>query len=529
MVSSSGWISGTRALRRSGAATVGDRMRQVGFAGLARTVVERLVEEPVTEDRSPPAETLSDLRHVLGGECEGVTATDEGKECCAELIRCVCGLERAVVAAGGGGSELRLQLATAREYLTGDARWRASQPVENWHAFRRLVACDVPPADWYDTTSMSASQMHHARLALEKKITGHWMGLIHAAAALRVVFRENAHVEVTRRAREEESRELLRTILRAWREIRDGVKAGAARWESRWATRTVGESALARRLSFGVQNEGSGWALEEGWKVRVLLTWQRLVRGGVVRRARRNSPLWLAAQQNRFRQLAQLRRSDEDIPSSSTTYEWVQEDEIMREQGVTSGAAAAIMRRQSRSAGNAYTTLVSGQHGTRDSANARNKQHKRTRKGDAKQPLEHSTPASSSQAAGATLTCSSAATLMDTMHTGRQVHGVPEEEGVEVEQEHLHARGRDGRPAIQREDRASPAQHSTTTAADSGRTSTEPKENGGNGETDATEASQQRGTQGGRDGLLVFSEHARELLEARVGGWYWTQPAHGDG
>jgi hypothetical protein len=27
----------------------------------------------------------------------------------------------------------------------------------------------------------------------------------------------------------------------------------------------------------------------------------------------------------------------------------------------------------------------------------------------------------------------------------------------------------------------------------------------------------------------VFSEHARELLEARVGGWYWTQPAHGDG
>ena len=199
----------------------------------------------------------------------------------------------------------------------------------------------------------------------------------------------------------------------------------------------------------------------------------------------------------------------------------------MREQGVTSGAAAAIMRRQSRAAGSAHTTLASGQHGTRDSANARNKQHKRSREGDAKQPLEHNTPASSSQAAGATLTCSSAATHTDTVHTGRQVHGVPEEEGVEMEQEHLHARGRDGRPAIQREDQASSPQHSTMTA-DSGRTSTEPKENGGNGETDATEASQQRGTQGGRDGLLVFSEHARELLEARVGGWYWTQPAHGE-
>ena len=31
------------------------------------------------------------------------------------------------------------------------------------------------------------------------------------------------------------------------------------------------------------------------------------------------------------------------------------------------------------------------------------------------------------------------------------------------------------------------------------------------------------------DTVLVFTEDARVLLEARVGGWHWVKPAEGDG
>ena len=40
--------------------------------------------------------------------------------------------------------------------------------------------------------------------------------------------------EVARRGRAEEGRGMARLVLRAWREVCDGVAAGAAKWEGRW-------------------------------------------------------------------------------------------------------------------------------------------------------------------------------------------------------------------------------------------------------------------------------------------------------
>ena len=86
---------------------------------------------------------------------------------------------------------------------------------------------------------------------------------------------------VARRETREQARAWLRLCMRAWREQTDGARAHAGRWERRWAHAGAGgDCALAARVRMP-----AGCAVlweEEGWRVRVLLEWQRLVNGGRV-------------------------------------------------------------------------------------------------------------------------------------------------------------------------------------------------------------------------------------------------------
>ena len=63
---------------------------------------------------------------------------------------------------------------------------------------------------------------------IDKSITEAWMGLIEAAHELRVVWQRRSAPQTTRRETFEAGREIARVILRAWREVTDKVRAGAA-------------------------------------------------------------------------------------------------------------------------------------------------------------------------------------------------------------------------------------------------------------------------------------------------------------
>ena len=88
----------------------------VGFAGLSRTVVEKLVQEGGKRDEDtfaatyPHSNTLADMRHVLGGEC---SALDTGP-----LLTQISSVERTIVRNGGGNTELRELLMEASHYLS---------------------------------------------------------------------------------------------------------------------------------------------------------------------------------------------------------------------------------------------------------------------------------------------------------------------------------------------------------------------------------------------------------------------------
>ena len=80
--------------------------------------------------------------------------------------------------------------------------------------------------------------------------------------------------------------------VRAWREVADGLPAGAAKWEMQW--RRGVDCQLARRLVI-TQAALARWD-EEWHPVRRLLTWLRLIRASHVRRARGRSDTWRQAQ-----------------------------------------------------------------------------------------------------------------------------------------------------------------------------------------------------------------------------------------
>lgn len=465
---SDGWVAGTRGKRRLGVAEEAGG-RWVGFAGLARTTVERLVADGAQRDedeassREPLADRLADLRHVLGGGCEGAEGSEKTVR---EMLGLVAEMERAVVRAGGAASELRALVTRARGYLEGDAQARAARPEEEWEALRGLIACYVPAPDWDWAVGGSASAEREARLAFEKRLIAPWHGLLEGASQLRLQWKEAAAREVSRREQMEAGRGMLRVLVRAWREVCDDVRASAAQFDQRWqavqaAAAAAGgdagahDCALARRLKFACS--GSAWATEAGWQVRVLLAWQRLVRAGVVRRARQRSPVWRQQRQQHLRRRVHASTGAEGIASSVTHFDHGREEQIAAERAVSSGAAAVLARRRRPQAQERDSAAASGSGGwSRRLVGAA---------GSLRGGAEH-------VAAGGSVSS-------------------PVEEG-----------GRAHGAAGPRADHNEPLSPAST--------------DGG-------------GTNRRGDSTLVFSERARERFEDIVGGWYWVKPPEGVG
>lgn len=293
------WAESARTRRRLGpvetAAAGQQPVRWVGFAGLAQTTIERLLrlgDEESADARAsnlPLAVTQADARHVLGGECPGVPRAAEATAAAAASVR---GMLRCVASAGGRASTLFAQLEAAAAYLAAPAAARAEQPEAHWRAYQRVVAGDLERPDW----PMGAGDVEAA--AVERQELAQHLancvveGVGVSCEQLRCAWRDATQPVVSWRARREAGRGLMRVCMRAWREVADGLPAGAAAFEQRW--RRGEDCVLAQRLVIG-KAAARRWGEVEWLPARRVLTWMRLVRAGAVHRARSHNPVWRAA------------------------------------------------------------------------------------------------------------------------------------------------------------------------------------------------------------------------------------------
>ena len=365
MMSTGGWMEcAARRRRRLGPAAADSGMWQgrpawVGFAGLSHTTVERLLrdgagrDEDADSSRAPlaPPQQLADLRHVMGGECDGAAGAGEASD---ELLRTLTILEHAVARAGGVGSRLWTAVREAREYAAGTPAERAGRGSEAWQGLRRVLAYELPAPTWPLAVANGEDAETQARRELATALALALGKVVAAAGALREAWVRSAAREAKRREAMEAGRGVLRVLMRAWRETIDGVPAGAARWEGHWEEGAGGEACkLARRLQFGVR---SGELLgQRGWPVRVMLAWLRLVRAGKVRHERRSNEVWRAADTQRRASRAQLSgREDAEMREAEgwgapiiINYAHAAEAAESTASGATSGAAAVLVRRRS--------------------------------------------------------------------------------------------------------------------------------------------------------------------------------------
>ena len=109
--------------------------RWAGFAGLARTVTERLIQTP-TNDITPSdtqhwTQPLADVQHVLSGKCSAGREYDNVKK---EMMAAVAQIERRVVQGAGIYSSLHMKIHTAHTYLTGKTTEDGDK--KGWEALR---------------------------------------------------------------------------------------------------------------------------------------------------------------------------------------------------------------------------------------------------------------------------------------------------------------------------------------------------------------------------------------------------------
>ena len=103
-----------------------------------------------------------------------------------------------------------------------------------WQALRRTLACDVPRPDWEPPGGLTEKESEEAAKTFDAMMVRGWSQLLIEAVGVRNTWERAASGEVGRRQRAEDSREIVRTLLRAWREVVDDVRAGAAKWNQRW-------------------------------------------------------------------------------------------------------------------------------------------------------------------------------------------------------------------------------------------------------------------------------------------------------
>ena len=231
-----------------------------------------------------------------------------------------------------------------------------------------------------------------------------WAHVLEKAHELREVWTQRAAPNVNRHRAEETSRGLMRVIMRAWREATDDVRAGAAKWADRWDLALKHELPTARTYrcvcNFGTTSRLDFWrhsrecgptmpsisingdsgntpfehhtlarrlkientsmiGTELGWRVRVLLKWQRLVRAEKIQRQRRQHEIWRSAERRwharRMEEHTEVLQQCNDWGDRSEkrkrghAYNWDKQQEVMdANKGTTSGAAAVIARREQR-------------------------------------------------------------------------------------------------------------------------------------------------------------------------------------
>ena len=201
-----GWAEGARTRRRLGPgqqrAVGGAKVRWSGFAGLAQTVVERLLREggeeacDVRASSYAHAEVLATARHVTGGECTRVRLDDSG------WLSNINDMQRRVRAAGGGASPLMQQICEASAYLHSDrGAARRAQPEAHWRAYQDIVAAKMLKPDWRITSgSASAREEAAAQDELASELAQCAIKLGARDAAMRRAWEETAEREVGWRA-----------------------------------------------------------------------------------------------------------------------------------------------------------------------------------------------------------------------------------------------------------------------------------------------------------------------------------------
>ena len=206
-----------------------------------------------------------------------------------------------------------------------------------------MLACNVPNPRWAVPGGLTpAEEWEHTKL-LDSSILKEWGYFINAAEDLRVYWRDMTRAEVAQRERTDTGRGMLRLIIRAWREVTDGIRAGAAKWDQRWTASEVGNP-LARRLTFN--DTASHYGTAVGWRMRAILTWMRLVRADKVKQARRRSDTWRTNEQRRLHQSYANNQATPLTAHMHQPYTWREQAQISTDTGASSGAAAVILKRR---------------------------------------------------------------------------------------------------------------------------------------------------------------------------------------
>ena len=186
--------------------------------------------------------------------------------------------------------------------------------------------------EWLDAQAATEQEARASRMQLYKGVKGVCNEMMHTALTLRRRWRDDTVAETARRQRLDNSWGAMRVILRAWREVADGVRAGAARWDAVWAGDRAHDRRLGSRLHVGVATIRRG----HEWSVRVVLAWMRLVRCADVHRQRRQSPVWRRAE-------AQWRQANTVVQPAVGT--WATEVTVFDD---TAGGAASVLAKRRR-------------------------------------------------------------------------------------------------------------------------------------------------------------------------------------
>ena len=151
--------------------------------------------------------------------------------------------------------------------------------------------------------------------------------------------------------------------------------------------------------------------------MRVLLTWQRLVRAEVVQKRRKASPKWRAAERKRLQNMLNIRWANE-MQGSAQAFHWREEEAMALQHNIGSGAATVIARR---------TSTHKRQTGRGDAQEPHTlMKQRRTALHTRKEPASaHANEATLSAAHTAAHSAANMATQPDAQHTAQQQKAAP--------------------------------------------------------------------------------------------------------